>query len=116
MDQGKEVQESYQAIYERALEVFRLANPVRENRALACVYLPEDLVDGMKTEVCPRFSIAEKILSLVYCDVPTGCVLARSVEPAASCSLWTVWPPEPLFHSRKVKMGQTVLPANRLGP
>lgn len=51
MDQGKTVQESYAGVYNRALEVLRLANPVRENRALACVYLPEDLIEGMKTEV-----------------------------------------------------------------
>lgn len=47
-----EVLESYEAVYKRALEVHSLANPVRENRALACVYLPEDLIEGMKTEVC----------------------------------------------------------------
>jgi hypothetical protein len=51
IDQGKDVQESYEQVYNRALEVFNLSNPVRENRALACVYMPEDIIEGMKTEV-----------------------------------------------------------------
>jgi hypothetical protein len=53
MDQGKEVQESYQSVLNRALEVHSFANPVRKNPSLACVFLPEDVIEGMKTEVGP---------------------------------------------------------------
>jgi hypothetical protein len=46
-----EAVETFSSVYKRAVEDLLAGDPTRSNRALACVYLPEDVIDNMKSEV-----------------------------------------------------------------
>lgn len=57
-----EVLEAPARQYQRALTAFLDSDPSRANRALACVYLPADVIENMRDEVrswCCRMRIAK---------------------------------------------------------
>jgi hypothetical protein len=45
------LREQWVALRRRAGDVFAAADPVRESRALACVYVPVDMLDALRSEV-----------------------------------------------------------------
>jgi hypothetical protein len=65
--ESEDVDETLDEIYTRAVDAFAASDPVQTNRALACVYLPEDVIEGMRSEVRAgyHFAISLQMLEAV---------------------------------------------------
>jgi hypothetical protein len=77
---------------------------VRENRALACMFLPEDVIEGMHTEArtfCSACMLRERLLALplVMLVAPPSSLdlcwaaLQVSCQGAWCCLVITLWVP-----------------------
>lgn len=63
--------EPYASVRARAFAMLAAADPVRDNRALACVFLPEDTITSMHDEVGPLLAYNRDALA---CPHVAGCL------------------------------------------